>query len=59
MKFSKDEKIVLTITAIYTLAATMATTFINVYLFDYTNSYIILNVYQLIRLGILGLFLSY
>jgi len=54
MKFTKDEKIVLTITAIYTLAATMATTFINVYLFDYTNSYIILNIYQLIRLGILG-----
>lgn len=54
MKFTKDEIIVITITGVYTLAATMATTFINVYLFDYTNSYIVLNVYQLIRLGILG-----
>ena len=55
MKFTKDEKIVLIITVIYTLAATMATTFINVYLFDYTNSYTVLNIYQLIRLGILGI----
>lgn len=54
MNFTKDEKIVLIITGIYTLAATMATTFINVYLFDYTNSFVVLNIYQLIRLGILG-----
>jgi len=54
MTFTKDEKIVLIITAVYTLAATMATTFINVYLFDYTNSYIVLNIYQMVRLGLLG-----
>ena len=55
MTFTKDEKIVLIITAVYTLAATMATTFINVYLFDYTNSYIVLNIYQMVRLGMLGI----
>lgn len=55
-KFGKDEKLVLLIVSIYTLASTMVTTFANVYLLDYTNSLIVISIYSMIRYSVLGLF---
>ena len=54
--FSKDEKLVLSIVAIFLLAGTMVTTFSNVYLLNYTNSLIIISIYSMIRFSVLGFF---
>ncbi len=54
MKLQKDEKLVLIIITAYTLAATMVTTFANVYLLDYTNSYIVISIYSIVRYGTLA-----
>ncbi len=55
MKFKKDEKLILIIITAYTLAATMVTTFANVYLLDYTNSYTVISIYSIIRYGALAI----
>lgn len=55
MTLHKEEKLVIIASAIYTLAATMVTTFANVYLLQYTRSLIIMAVYSLVRYGTLGL----
>ena len=55
MKFIKDEKLLLIIVGVYTLAATMVTTFANVYLLRYSGSLIVMSMYSLIRYGVLGL----
>ncbi len=52
---SKAEKILIAVIAIYTLAATMVSTFANVYLLTYTKSLIIMSIYALIRYGVLAL----
>ena len=51
---SKSEKLLIAVTAIYTLAATMVSTFANVYLLTYTKSLITMSIYALIRYGILA-----
>ncbi len=55
MKLQKDEKLILIIITAYTLAATMVTTFANVYLLDYTNSYTVISIYSIIRYGALAI----
>ncbi len=56
MKLQKDEKLLLIIITVYSLAATMVTTFANVYLMDYTSSYTVISIYSMIRYGALALF---
>jgi len=55
MKFSRDEKLLLIIVGVYTLAATMVTTFANVYLLEYTGSLIVMSIYSMIRYGVIGI----
>ena len=56
MKFSRDEKLLLIILCVYTLATSMVTTFANVYLLTYAKSLVVMSIYSLIRYGTLGVF---
>ena len=56
MKFSRDEKLLLIILCVYTLAASMVTTFANVYLLTYAKSLVVLSIYSCIRYGMIGVF---
>lgn len=52
---SKAERLLIAVTALYTLAATMVSTFANVYLLTYTKSLITMSIYALVRYGVLAL----
>ncbi len=54
MKMQKDEILLLVIVTAYTLAATMVTVFANVYLLDYTSSYVVISIYSMLRYGALA-----
>ena len=56
MTLSKNEKLVVAITSLWALANTMSAVFVNVYLYAYTGSLVVMTIYCIIRIGLYPLF---
>lgn len=56
MTLSKNEKLVVAITSLWALANTMSAVFVNVYLYAYTGSLVVMTIFCIIRIGLYPLF---
>ncbi len=56
MTLSKNEKLVVAITSLWALANTMSAVFVNVYLYAYTGSLVVMTIYCIIRIGLYPFF---
>ena len=50
-----DEKRIVTINALYNMATTLSQVFVNVYLYEYTGSLVVMSIYTIIRIGLFPL----
>lgn len=55
---SKNEKLVCLISGLWTLGNTMSAVFVNVYLYAYTGSLVVMTIYCMIRIGLFPLFFT-
>ena len=55
-KLSRNELLMITVNCIFTLCSQMASVFMNVYLYTYTGSLVVMAIYTAVRIGIYPLF---
>ena len=56
---TQDEKMVILINCFYNLANAMSAVFMNVYLYAYTGSLVVMSIYTIVRIGLYPLFFSF
>ena len=57
-KFTRDETTTILIACLFNLANAMSAVFMNVYLYAYTGSLIVMSVYTIVRIGLFPLFFT-
>lgn len=55
---TKNEKLICLISGLWTLGNTMSAVFVNVYLYAYTGSLVVMTIYCMIRIGLFPVFFS-
>ncbi len=58
MKMTKNEKMLILINCLYTLANAMSAVFMNVYLYTYTGSLVVMSIYTMIRIFMFPFFFT-
>lgn len=58
MSLSKNEKLVVAITSLWALANTMSAVFVNVYLYAYTESLVVMTIFCIIRIALYPFFFT-
>lgn len=57
-QMSRNEKLMVAINCLYTLGNAMSAVFVNVYLYAYTGSLVVMSIYTIIRIGLFPFFFT-